>query len=70
MEPFNLADENFRLMDINGDGKIDAVYTDTNNFLLYTNLGKSGWKIQLIKNLEFIIYRNGLIFFSIIVQSY
>ena len=42
--PFNPADENFRLMDIDGDGKLDAVFTDTEQFFLYTNLGKSGWK--------------------------
>lgn len=42
--PFDLTDANLRLMDIDGDGRMDAIYSGEDSFLIFTNQGgKDGW---------------------------
>lgn len=47
---FNLKDPNVKLVDMDGDGVIDALQTGDTHFLIYYNKGPKGWdsKIQYI----------------------
>jgi RHS repeat-associated protein len=54
---FALNDPNSRLLDINGDGKIDMMHSDEKAFYYYINNGNKGWQflpilIRRIKDLE------------------
>jgi RHS repeat-associated protein len=43
---FNLRDPDVRLMDMDGDGVIDALYTGVSHFMVYYNRGREGWDSQ------------------------
>ncbi|MFG6093890.1 SpvB/TcaC N-terminal domain-containing protein [Leptothoe sp. ISB3NOV94-8A] len=42
--PFDLTDPNLRLVDIDGDGRVDAIYSDSDSFQIFFNRGREGWK--------------------------
>lgn len=47
--PFSMDDPNLRLVDLDGDGRVDAILSTANAFLIYLNEGSSGWASSAIR---------------------